>query len=463
MTNPHIIERLLLLSICLLSGSIAGLAQVRDPKLFELERDYAMRFLKADAHLALAKYYVDHGNPVEAFFISETARRTRFEEKEFNEAFYRVFEGFDNSEAAERTLLAKHKSDPDDLATIDRLADLYISRDNWPAAKRYLMIGIAKKPDEYRFTAGLITVLTTEGKREEAKQLQTAYLQKFPETAAGYAIRAEKLIDTNPTAAKQMLTGAIARFPKDGQLAFDLALAYQRLNDPKTEATFVKAAELSPDSGVVQTWTGRYFFKAKPNNQLALKYYLNAYFLDPHAYETEYVESRIGKIVYQRAAEEFAKRIKAGTPMVNLLSDQDPQVAGLAIEQMAETWSPDYVKPLTDAMGHYDLAVRWGAMQVLKEKVDESFDEQLKVLLSSDDPRKRGLAAYIAVHRWKQGSFGAMKDLLAQEAEIVRFDAVSALMLEGGPEGRQLVLAHVAHEPSASLKKLILSDKSRSE
>ena len=79
--------------------------------------------------------------------------------KIFDPAFYRAFDGFDNSEAAEARLLAENKRNPDSIETIDGLSDIYISRNDWPNAKRYLLAAIQRKPDDYRFIVGLATVL----------------------------------------------------------------------------------------------------------------------------------------------------------------------------------------------------------------------------------------------------------------------------------------------------------------
>ena len=157
-----------------------------------------MHFLEPEPHMALAKYYFDHGNRIEAFFIVETARRTRFEEKVFNPAFYRAFDGFDNSKAGEARLLAEFARNPDSIETIHGLADVYISRDDWPNAERYLRLAIQKKPEDFRFTGGLVEVLTSEGKGKEADQLRQDYLRKFPKTAESYAMRAQALRETKP-------------------------------------------------------------------------------------------------------------------------------------------------------------------------------------------------------------------------------------------------------------------------
>jgi tetratricopeptide (TPR) repeat protein len=436
-------------------------AQTQNRDLMELQQAYAMRFLEPEPHMALAKYYFDHGKPLEAFHILEAARRNRFEEKIFNLAFYRAFDGFDNSKAAEDRLLDEYARNPNSVETIDRLADIYISRENWPRAKQFLLIAIQKKPDNYRFVAGLAEVLSREGKLEEADKLENDYLKKYPESAMGYAMRAEGIMKTKPLEARALLAEAIKRYPNEGQLLFDLGTIYQSENKQKAEEAFVKAAELAPRSALIQSWVGRFFFKVKPDDRRALRYYLNAYFLDPHAYETEYVESRISKIDLRLAAARFDEQTKAGVSLVGLLDDPNPIVVGLALEQMEAKWLPSFVGPVVHLMEHEAQGVRWMATQALKKNVDQSFDEQLKALLKDEDPRKRGLAAYIAVYRWKKDSFGIIKSLLSEESQLVRFDALSALLIEGGVEGRQVALEHAAHESNETLKKLINAEEQR--
>src|SRR6185503_10533203 len=97
-----------MLACLLLLGSYKSEAQAQATSLAELQRAYAMRYLEPEPHMALAKYYFDHGDRIEAFFITEAARRGRFEEKIFNPAFYRAFDGFDNNKGAEARLLAEY-------------------------------------------------------------------------------------------------------------------------------------------------------------------------------------------------------------------------------------------------------------------------------------------------------------------------------------------------------------------
>jgi tetratricopeptide (TPR) repeat protein len=420
-----------------------------------------MRYLEPEPHLALARYYFDRGDRLLAFYISEAARQGRFEEKIFDPAFFRVFAGFDNSKAAEARLLAEYSRHPHSIDTIDALADIYISREDWLNAKRYLREAIQKKPEDYRFTLELPKVLDREGKKQESAQLTNDYVKNFPNSAATFSIRAEKLTEKQPLEARRIIAEGLKLFPNDGLLLFDLGITYQREDRQKAEEALVKAAELSPKSELIQTWVGRFFFKVKADNSRALEYYLNAYFINPHAYETEFVESRIRKIAYELATQKVAEQTKRGVSLVSLLSDPNPAVVSLALEQMGENWLPAYVAPVVQLTGHPDPGLRAEAAETLKTRVDSSFDAQLKALLADNDLPKRGLAIYIAVYRWKDKSFGLVRNLLKDESQLIRFDAVSALFLEGGPAGRRLAKAHGVHEPNATLKKLIEKAASR--
>ena len=136
-------------------------------------------------------------------------------------------------------------------------------------------------------------------------------------------------------------------------------------------------------------------------------------------------------------------------------------VVSIAIEKMAEKWEPAHLKTYLDLMGHDDGGVRWFATMTIMQHVDRSFDETLRSLLRDSDLRKRGLAAYIAVHLWKQESFDTMRAMLKEDAQLLRFDAISALVLEGGDEGRKIVLEHLQRETHPRLRKLIESEMNR--
>jgi hypothetical protein len=122
---------------------------------------------------------------------------------------------------------------------------------------------------------------------------------------------------------------------------------------------------------------------------------------------------------------------------------------------MSEKWKAAYLPAVLKCLDHDDGGVRWVATEAIKQNADSTFDAKLKALLANSDLRKRGLAAYLAVHRWKKESFPLIKAMLTHESELVRFDAVSALILEGGEEGRKIAFDHAATERNPSLRKLI--------
>ncbi|MGH9907273.1 MAG: HEAT repeat domain-containing protein [Pyrinomonadaceae bacterium] len=223
----------------------------------------------------------------------------------------------------------------------------------------------------------------------------------------------------------------------------------------EAEEEFVKAAELAPHSILIQSWVGRYFFKVRGDDQRALHYYLNAYFLSPHAYETEFVESRIRKISYEAATIQYGQLARSDTKAEEILRDANPTVVVIALEQLGEHWRPEYINLMLNCLSHDDEGVRWLATEALKKNVDRSFDETLRALLQDTDLRKRGLAAYIAIHLWKQQSFVVLRGMLREKAHLLRFDAISALAMEGGAEARRILTAHRREETHPTLIRLI--------
>lgn len=244
--------------------------------------------------------------------------------------------------------------------------------------------------------------------------------------------------------------------PKQGEILFIKAAELQNAGKLKeAEEDFVKAAELAPLSVHIQSWVGRFFHKARGDDKRALHYYLNAYFLSPHAYETEFVESRIRKINYEAASIRYRQLARSEAKVEEILNDANPTVVVLALEQLSEQWRPAYLKPMLDCLEHDDESVRWLATEALKKNVDRSFDDSLRALLQDSDLRKRGLAAYIAVHLWKQQSFVVLRAMLREKAQLLRFDAISALALEGGNEGRRILTEHRRRETHPTLIRLI--------
>lgn len=470
MIRPSHLSRLIILTLLLAlflscASQEQNQAHGQERSLSQLRNNVAMRYFDATPHVELAKYFHQHGNRLMAFYLLEIARRHRVDEAEFDAAFRSVFLGVkpvDNSQATEAALLKEYASAPDSVDAAMKLADVYISRKDWPKAKEYIAKAIQLEPDNSSHMEALAAVLSREGKPEEGKNVVREYARKYPSSANAYRLRIDELIEKEHIKAKPIVLEAISKFPKEGSFVFDLGNVLHREGKIKeAEEQFVRAAEMSPGSVFIQSWVGRFFHKVKKDDARALGFYLNAYFLNPHAYESEFVESRIQKINGALSDAEFERQIKSGVPLAKLLEDANPLIVTIAVEQMAEKWEPAHLKTYLDLMGHDDGGVRWYATMAIAGHVDRSFDETLKALLRDNDLRKRGLAAYIAMHLWKQESFDVMRSLLREESQLLRFDAISALLMEGGPEGRKIVLEHLPRETHPRLKKLIEAARER--
>lgn len=314
----------------------------QDAKLVELRRDFAMRYLQPDAHYALAKYYLDNGNPLQAFFITEYARRYRFEEKDFDETYIAFF------------------GDP-----------------------------MPEPPNEAKDLFAKAFDLVKQQKYDEAE----IYLQR-----------------------------ANARYDK---------------------------------SFFMNAWTGRFYYKTKSDSTKALPYYFKAYFLYPHAYETEYAESRIRSICLPNAEQSFKTSIKSGKSLAELARDPNPLIVSHAIEEMAKNWKPEYLDVVLEVMRNDDSMNRWGAFVTLQKFAGSSLDRIIDNLVIDSDLRKRGLSAYAIVERKGEDKFQILKKMLSDPAELVRFDAMSALALRGGSEGKSILTEHRRIEKQPRLKTLI--------
>ncbi len=335
-------RKLILVALLLLVSAGSNAAQTDDPQLVQLRRQLASRYMEPATHLQLAKYYLQKGDRLQAFYIMEYARRT-FLEAQFNQAFQTHFGGPRST-------------------TVSKPAEALLYK-----AKELDQAGDTKKAEDY----------------------------------------------------------------------------------------YAKAAEQSPGSVEVKTWVGRYFFKNRRDNLRALPFYLNAYFLNPHAYETEFVESRIRTINYEEATIRYHQLSQKDASLEEILKEPNPTVLVLALEQIAENWRPVYLQPVLSAMAHDDEQVRWLCTEALQKHVDQSFDEDLKVLLQHRDLRIRGLAAYVAAHLWKERSFDLLRKMLNDEAQLLRFDAISSLSRDGGNEGRKILIAHRRRETNPGLRRLI--------
>jgi tetratricopeptide (TPR) repeat protein len=431
--------------------------RAEEPPLQKLRQDLAEHYVQPEPHMALAHSYHAKGNRLQAFLLLEYARRSLFPREQFDEVFERAFlqaEPFDNSKAAEAALLKKLGRDPTAAKIAIKLADIYISREDWPRAKEYLGKVITLEPEDFSNVEALAEVLRREGKPKEAAQAVADYLTKHPRSREAYHRKLAPLMRTDAQAAKKLLTKAVAAFPQDGRFLFNQGVLLQNEDRLKeAEEHFVKAAALAKDSAHIQGWTGRFFLKVRPDEGKALHYYLSAYFLDPHFYDSEHAEQRIWKLSTGAAQKRYQGLVTAGKRPAEILRDSNPLVVGMALDTMGKQWDRGYSQSVLAALGHDDEYVRAKALRALLAHVDRSFDKDLKGLLQDADLRKRGMAAYLAVNLWGEEGIKAVKPWLKAEVQLLRYDALSALLQHGGEEGRKLVRQHRRQEQHPWLKR----------
>lgn len=436
----------------------AGTVGAEEPTLESLRKDLALRYFEADSHLALVKYQHDHGHRLLAFTISEHVRRRLFEREVFDSAFRQVFLGrarVEHGPGAEARLKAELKKDPESFETVNALANIYLVRSDWAAAEAMIRTECALKPAEYELVATLADVLESQDRRAEAEQVRDAFLERFPESEDTYLHRISQVWG-QPLQAEALLKQALKKLPQSGLLFFQQAVLLQKRDElERAAATFARAAELAPDSSHVQGWTGRFFLKVREDEEKALHYYLNAYFLDPHFYDTEHAEWRVRKLNGAAGRRAFQGLSKTAAGIRAALAHENNVTVLFALEHLSENWAPKLQDALLPLLGHDVVRIRWRSMILLAQHGDNSFDRHLKQLLEHRDLRVRGLAAYATVQRWGERSFVHIRSMLRHEAQLIRYDAISALALYGGDAGKEILREHLTREAHSNLKEVI--------
>lgn len=399
----------------------------------DLWKQYTLHFLDPKAHLLLSKQLMANGDRLTAFFISEAARRNYFGDEVFDPAFREVFldDHFDNSVAAEKRVAAEVAQTPGDAAKRVQLADIYLSRNEWKSAESELRKAIGLAPDTFQYVVVLAEVLRNDGRVKEGEQLMKAWVVRHPDTVESSSMRAAELLSSKPAEAAQLIDAGLAKYPDAAPLHLVRAqLLFARSDTAGAAKEFSRAAELDPKSALAQGSAGLFFLKTAHDKERALNYYLNAYFLDPHYYDGEYAESRIRDLAYGRA-----EARKGMTTLSVRLADADRLVVELAIEEANENWSDDLMAPLLALLRSDYPSSRYQAARILSLHLKPD-DERLDRLLKDDDVRVRGAAAYIAGALRGAAIVPLMVSWLADPTELIQYDAVSVLALNGGPAGR---------------------------
>lgn len=459
MLTNNLFRTFLITSLVFCTGFIIVRAQAPDPELVRLRNEWAMRYLEPGPHMELAKYFRAKGNAIQAFYILETARRYRFDQKEFDAAYLKHFGGFaplDNSKAEEDKYIALVQASPKDIKLLTHLADIYVSRSEYSRAIPYFDRVLAIDPQNYTAVSALAEVYRRLDNVDRAKKMLEGYEARFPESAGGYRLRIGQIIQSDRVKAQTLVNEALKKYPEDGTFWYDQAWLSRwenRFDD--AEKQFVKAAELEKNAEYIQAGAAGFFRVERKDNKRALPYYLNTYFLDPHAHFDGFAEAKVAGLnsdIAKKIVEEWSA---AGKKLEDLTSDPNPIVVAYALAKLSEKWDQSKSELFLRMMRHDDVLVRWNSMLLLIERDGNNLDPNIEELLKDEDLRVRGLAAYMAVKLWGVKSFPAVKTMLAEKAQVLRFDAVSALIMYGGPAGKTIVDKHRLKEPEKALRDVI--------
>jgi len=420
-------------------------------------RDYALHFLSVEAHVGFAKALYDKGERLQAFFVLETARRQHFSQAEFDEAYRKIFrsESFDNGGERESALRAALAKNPDEYDGLTKLADVYISRGEFEKAAPLLERASRIRPEEYSPVEALTAIYERTRREAKAKSARWLWLNAHPDSVEAYATRIEK---GKPEQGLALLDEALKRYPNSAVLHYDRAALLHKTSDAKgAEAEFHRAAELEPNSALIEGWMARFYLKTANDAPQAFDHYLKAYFLNPDFYDSEFAEERIQKLSRQLAVQALEKGLPPEGQRDALLDELRPAVMGQILEALGQRWDPDALPLLADMLHEDDEQNRWNAMRLIASHVDASFDKQLTQLLEDPDLRARGMAGYIAAKRWDRKALPILEKRLGDPAVLIRFDAISALAMDGGGAGRAIVqrYAQGGKEPDSRLREMI--------
>ena len=421
-------------------------------------KEYARRFLEPDAHLLLARQLVSEGKQEMAFCLMENARQ-RFGDDLFNLAHLKAFsrpEPIDAGEASEKRLLESLAKKPDDLETVARLADVYLVRGEFDRAAQYAEKACKLAPDRFEYVERLNIINELRHRGEDAEKAFEDFVTRNPDSSMARAYQYYKTYQSDPAAAARLLDEAIEKDPNEGELLLYRAaelMKTDRLDD--AENAYLKAAQLSPRSSRIQGSLGWFYLKKKENENKAIEYYLNAYFLDPHYYDGEFAEFRLSEMLNKRNRSQYQNLRSNTTDLAPLLRHDSFTVVFQALRDVDQNWRPEYLDSVVTLLTYDYEGVRWRATQALMNNAGDDFDKRLHELLLDPDDYRRGCAAYIAAGRWKEKSFDELRRLLKDNSQLVQFDALSALMMTELPDAKNIAREELKDTKNQYLREML--------
>ncbi len=448
---------LVLVALCAIPATSLFSSDGDDGPLDAARQNYASNFFSPEAHVNFAKALYDKGQRLQAFYVLETARRQHFPQAEFDAAFRGIFRGdaFDNNADRESALSAALAKSPDDYDALIKLADVHISRREFEKATLLLERACRVRPDEYSSVETLTAIYERTGREAKAKSTRWLWVNAHPDSVEAYTTQIEK---SQPERGRALVEEALKRHPQSAVLHYDHAALLHKAGDAKAaELEFQRAAELEPNSALIEGWMARFYLKTVNDAPRAFDHYLKAYFLDPDFYDSEFAEQRILKLARQLALEALQKGPPPEGQKEALLDELRPAVVGQILEGLGQSWDPEALSMVLDMLHEEDEQNRWNAMQLIALHADASFDKRLARLLEDPDPRARGMAGYIAAKRWNKRALPILEKRLNDPTVLIRFDAISALAMDGGSVGREIVqrYAQSGKESDSHLREMI--------
>jgi Tfp pilus assembly protein PilF len=418
------------------------------PELATLRQEFARFYFHPEARLRLAKYLAEHGQAQVGFYVSEECRQTLGDDL-FDAAHGKVFLDFDPSPDHEAALTARYNTQKSAKLAV-QLADIQIAHSRREKAEQYLREAVALEPNNFNWVAALAAVKEKWNQKEEGEAMIARFMATHPDSPEARGERISELSEKNRAAIPPLVDSALASYPEDARFhQMHGAILHEAGKLKESDAEFDRAAELAPDSADIQGEVARYYLKGRKLPLRAVSYYLKAYFLSPHYYDWEYAEARIRSITYEDAEGRYKKLRADGRTVVEMSAMTDPVIQGMAIEEMKAEWKDFYVEPLLPLLYSDDPNIRAAVVDVLSQHPSGKLIEIVARLEKDSDLRVRSMMFYLIPVIDRTHAVARLQRYLADPAELLRYDAASALILRCDAEGKAAVKAAAGSEPNA--------------
>jgi tetratricopeptide (TPR) repeat protein len=414
-----------------------------------LRLSLAMDYGNPNAHLELAKALKEQGDPLTAFCICDYAK-TLFGEEAFGDSFDVVFRGHISDvlfHAREEVLRQAIKLEPKSISIMKQIADLYSVHGEPRQAADELKRALEITPDDFALVKSMQNNLQAAGRGPDAEAMVSDWCSTHADTAPAWESRIRDQLSQADDSAAATVDQAISKFPSDGQLYLMRAQLEEQQKPDAAEADYLAAARLAPNAAVVQSAAGAFFLKVRHHPDLALKYYLAVYFLDPEFNDWESVDQRVREAAAAASGE-------SNSPAESALSSPNFMTVTAAISNLSTNGKGQEAEALLRLTASDCPDVRDASTQCLSAHPDWCAGPRLAGMLKSADPWARAAAVSLWASTRHATAVHDLTPLLTDPALLVRYQTAIAL-LDQAPDGKPLVLQTMAHESSPWLRSVI--------